>query len=123
LQADELLANYAVNIEKKLSRIAQIIPPQQPIVGAVGAEQIIFVELDKNGSVLNIRIAGPVANSELKNAALRLIQLAAPFSIIPSPTVNEFLIIRLSVSVLLNDSRAISIKEVRAVGGYKYVEF
>lgn len=114
LQAGEL-ESYIDNVEKKLSRLAQHIHPRQPIVGEVGTEQDILVELDKTGSVISTNILGTTINLELTNEAQRLIRMVAPYAPIPLSIANNFAIIRLSVTVSINDNRAISIKKVRAI--------
>lgn len=115
LHAGELPESYVENIEKKLSHLAQHIHPRQPIVGEIGTEQAILVELDKTGSVISTNILGTTTNLELANEAQRLIRMVAPYAPIPLSIANDFAIIRLSVTVSINDNRAISIKEVRAI--------
>lgn len=123
LQAGELPDNYAERIQDKLSRIAKLNPPREPIGGEVGTEHVIFFEIDENGSVNSASVAGIPGNLALARAAQRLILIAAPYSVIPTPTRSKFTIIRLSVTIAINDSRSFDVKEVRAVGGYKFVEF
>lgn len=124
-QAAEPQIEYSQDIAQKLSHLATVLLPPKPIGGDVGSEIALLVELNKNGTLNTITIANPEVNQELAIAAQRLIRMAGPYSYIPSPIADKFPIIRLSVTVLLNDSHAITIKEVRVVGGYKvvYVKF
>src|SRR3989338_3944223 len=108
VQAADPLVEYSQNIAQKLSRLATVLLPPKPIDGDVGSEITLLVDLNKNGTLNDITIAKPEVNPELAMAGQRLIRMAGPYTNIPPPTVNEFPIIRLSVTVLLNDRPTIT---------------
>ena len=67
---------YISQFKNKITRISSF---SSSINGIAGENQILTIELEKNGVVTGINTVKPINNKELIKSAIKIVQLASPY--------------------------------------------
>lgn len=104
---------YISYFKNKLTRISNL--SLKPINIKVGFEQVIFIEVTKNGNLFRSDSEKTIKNKELSKSINRLLILAAPYRRFPDTFDKNIKLAKIKITFSINDTKKIFVKNIKIV--------
>ena len=80
-----------------------------------GTEQVVFIEVKRNGVLFKIDVKKPIKNKIFHEDIKYLIKLAAPYSQFPSTFNKNIKLSRLKITFIISDFKMTTVKDIKLV--------
>jgi len=113
IKANYVDDEYISHFKNRFAKTSQI--ALRPIDVKSGIEQVVFIEVKRNGVLFKIDVEKPVKNKKFYNDINFLIKLAAPYSQFPSTFDKNIKLSRLKITFIINDFKMTTAKSIKLV--------
>lgn len=104
---------YISHFKNRLERTSKI--ALRPIDVKSGTEQVVFIEVKRNGVLFKMDAEKPIKNKKFYNDIDLLIKLAAPYSQFPSSFDKNIKLSRLKITFIISDFKMTTAKSIKLV--------
>lgn len=104
---------YITHFKNKFTRISKL--ALRPLNVKSGIEQVVFIEVKRNGVLFKIDVEKPVKNESFYEDINFLIKLTAPYSQFPSTFDKNIKLSRLKITFIISDIKMTTVKNIKLV--------
>lgn len=113
IKANQVNDEYISHFKNRLERTSKI--ALRPIDVKSGVEQVVFIEVKRNGVLFKMDAEKPVINTKFYNDINLLIKLAAPYSQFPSTFDKNIKLSRLKITFIISDFKMTTAKSIKLI--------
>ena len=113
IKANYVNDKYISHFKNRFARTSKI--ALRPINVKSGVEQVVFIEVKRNGVLFKIDVEKPVKNKIFYEDINFLIKLAVPYSQFPSTFDKNIKLSRLKITFIISDLKMTTVKNIKLV--------